>query len=208
MNRFIIIVPIMAVVLIFLIASIPSMKKAEIVIVSVILVAIVTGFCAWNFSALDWLSWSELSDTLPAQQQNFLKLLANTNGNGATGAGPRSPPAGKPVCESPVTATDWQGKVRSSYVLVNGKVALAVEVAWQVVVRTADGFSAGGDFIRPDAPFYGKVTTLTTGETVKFSGRFEKDENNCLRQGAPTADRRTPDAREFLFVFDDVSPLP
>ena len=105
-------------------------------------------------------------------------------------------------------AHDWVGTLTKVDTVLGGDSGVVeVKVADGVTIGTwNNGLSDLGDhtLLAPGSPLYRKLARLDPGDSVRFSGRFLPDSDECLRESSltDTGSMQTP---SFIFRFSALS---
>jgi hypothetical protein len=105
-------------------------------------------------------------------------------------------------------ATDWSGTVKNIGANGEGKAYITIEIGDDARVQTwNNAFSDIGDnTLIPDTnPIFDVIVPLEKGDSVKFSAKFLKGRDTCLRQGNLTEFFYGRDP-EFIVQFTKIEP--
>jgi len=116
------------------------------------------------------------------------------------------------VCETLKSrkVKDWVGKVYKLSTNSEGRGVLSVELEGDIWVSTWDIalFDIGSDtLIDPASELFSRLSSLSEGDTVVFSGSFFKDgqDLDCFEEKSAMMDFSMSQP-EFIFAFSDVRP--
>ncbi len=128
----------------------------------------------------------------PYAEQQFIKAVHD--GHAAYDAagndmqkGATRPRRAKAVCAAlpSGSASNWTGKIYKLSSNSDGKGVLEIELASDVWVKTwSNSFSDIGDhtLIEPDCDLFGKVSAMSEGQSVTFSGTFLRSSTDCYKE--------------------------
>lgn len=116
----------------------------------------------------------------------------------------------KALCSilSSYVATDWSGTVKNIGANGEGKAYITIEIGDDARVQTwNNAFSDIGDnTLIPDTnPIFDVIVPLEKGDSVKFSAKFLKGRDTCLKQGNLTEFFYGRDP-EFIVQFTKIEP--
>ncbi|MCP9626660.1 hypothetical protein NML43_06130 [Rhodopseudomonas palustris] len=158
-----------------------------------------------------------VSDTLlPNAELALISTVENARDAYAAGAndmakGSARPARAKGLCslmKSPV-AKDWIGELATLSSNSDGWGVLAVKINSNIVLKTwnnAVSDAADKTLIDPNSPVFKKAAVLRTGQRVKFSGQFIRDQTDCFREGSLTL-KGSLTQPEYIFRFSDIELL-
>ena len=117
----------------------------------------------------------------------------------------------KALCSvlSSYAATDWTGSVTKIGANGEGKAYITIEIGDDARVQTwNNAFSDIGDntLIPETNPIFAKIVPLDKGDKVKFSAKFLRGRDTCLKQGNLTEYFYGRDP-EFIVQFTKIEPL-
>ena len=117
----------------------------------------------------------------------------------------------KTLCSvlSSYVATDWTGEVKKIGANGEGKAYITIEIAEDARVKTwNNAFSDSSDntLIPDSSPIFSKIVPLDKGDKVKFSAKFLRGRDTCLKQGNLTEYFYGRDP-EFIVQFTKIEPL-
>ena len=117
----------------------------------------------------------------------------------------------KTLCSvlSSYVATDWTGEVKKIGANGEGKAYITIEIGDDARVQTwNNAFSDIGDnTLIPDTnPIFDVIVPLDKGDKVKFSAKFLRGRDTCLKQGNLTEYFYGRDP-EFIVQFTKIEPL-
>jgi len=152
----------------------------------------------------------------PLQQQQFMQVIedgrskvrdASTDLQRSAALRDRD----KALCGvlSSYTASDWIGEIRDIGANGEGKAYITIVIGEDARVQTwNNAFSdIGDDTLIPDTnPIFDVILPLEKGDKVKFSAKFIKGRDTCLRQGNLTETYYGTDP-EFIVRFSKVEPV-
>ncbi len=105
---------------------------------------------------------------------------------------------------------NWTGMVFKVSSNREGKGVLELMLSTHVRVTTwNDSIADIGDntLINPKSPLFDQAVLLKKNQQVLFSGSFIPDSTDCFRETSITMSE-SMDQPEFLFRFNDISPMP
>ena len=154
---------------------------------------------------------------IPADQLAFQgvidasRLAYDAAANDLAKGGER-PKRGQAICETLKSrkVKDWVGKVYKLSTNSEGRGVLSVELEGDIWVSTWDIalFDIGSDtLIDPASELFSRLSSLSEGDTVVFSGSFFKDgqDLDCFEEKSAMMDFSMSQP-EFIFAFSDVRP--
>jgi hypothetical protein len=156
---------------------------------------------------------------IPADQIAFRdviqasRLAYDAAGNDLAKGGER-PKRGQAICQTLESrkVKDWVGKVYRLSTNSEGRGVLSIELDGEIWVSTWDIalFDIGSDtLIDPASELFGRLSSLSEGDTVVFSGSFFKDgqDLDCFDEKSAMMGSSMSEP-EFVFRFSDVRPAP
>ena len=105
--------------------------------------------------------------------------------------------------------TGWIGTVTKVDSNSDGKGVLNVEIAKNVVIKTWNNtFSDAADktLIDPRSKLFERASSLSKGDTVKFSGSFLEGYDACIKESSMSL-RGGLEKPEFIFRFTDIDKI-
>jgi hypothetical protein len=116
----------------------------------------------------------------------------------------------KALCSalSSYVATDWTGEVKNIGANGEGKAYITIEIAEDARVKTwNNAFSDSSDktLIPESSPIFSQIVPLDKGDKVKFSAKFLRGRDTCLKQGNLTEYFYGRDP-EFIVQFTKIEP--
>lgn len=110
---------------------------------------------------------------------------------------------------SDLKVTDWTGTLETIDSNSDGKGVVAVKIAKDVKITTWNNALSDLEdktLLEPGTELFNKVSGLSRGAKVKFSGQFFRDESDCIGEQSLTLDGKLEEP-EFTFRFEDLVPL-
>ncbi|WOH76444.1 hypothetical protein RX330_15680 [Bradyrhizobium sp. NDS-1] len=102
--------------------------------------------------------------------------------------------------------SDWIGKVAELSTTAGGAATLSIELAPKVHVQTwNNAFSDVGSktLIQPETSLFASLLPLRKGDAVRFSGKFERSDKDCVKEQSVTTAGSMLDP-EFTMQFTEV----
>jgi len=150
---------------------------------------------------------------IPSEQQQFISIVdkhvvlysdAKTELQAANSLNERD----EALCQltNQGQITDWIGFVKRVGANREGKGTLEIEIASAVDLKTwNNAFSDIGDgtLISPSSALFNKILPLEGGEKVRFSGRFIRGSNHCLKD-SHLSERNRANKPAFIVKFSQL----
>lgn len=153
---------------------------------------------------------------LPPSQRAFIAAVeagqtAYRSGANDMQKGAARPARAKAICStlSSKAVSDWVGQVYKLSSNGDGKGVLSIKIAKDVTVATwNNAVSDIGDktLIEPDSALFGRASSLSQGQWVKFSGTFRPSSVDCVLEGSITLSGSLTEP-DFIFRFSEITPL-
>ena len=153
---------------------------------------------------------------LPPDETQFINIVSTAQQE-VTGADNNMKKGGiksirdKSVCKllTSLNVKDWIATVDTLDSNSDGKGVLAVLLAKDITLKTwnnAISDSFDNTLIKPNSALFNAASSLKVGQQVKFTGKFYRDDDDCIEEGSLSLDGKLS-SPEYIFKFSAISRL-